>query len=238
MAALIDITEAHVMAAVRAMLLDILPDGIEVVRGQINRVPQPNGQAFVVFWPLRRTRFATNIDSDTDIVLEAEIVAGVMDVTTLAGGTLRVGQSVVGTAISLDTVIVEQLSGTPGGIGSYQTEPVQDAPLGPLYAGLHSMTQHTEIVFQVDVHGIGSAENAQVISTIMRDWWGCHALHGTGVQPLYAEEPKQIPFQTGEIQYEERYVVEVAVQANPTVAMLQEFAQEVILDITLTETLP
>lgn len=52
--------DATVMTAIRTLLLDILPDGWEVFRGQANFVPEPIGDNFIVVTPAYRTRLSTN----------------------------------------------------------------------------------------------------------------------------------------------------------------------------------
>lgn len=69
----IDITEVQIVTAMRTFLLDVLPDGVEVVRGQQNLVGEPDGADFVVMTPAVRTRVSTNVDSwssdpDTDTI--------------------------------------------------------------------------------------------------------------------------------------------------------------------------
>lgn len=50
-----DVTEEMVMTTLRSFLLAILPDGMEVVQGQQNRVPQVVGPDYVIFTPTQRT---------------------------------------------------------------------------------------------------------------------------------------------------------------------------------------
>lgn len=48
------------IAALRAFLLAVLPTGVEVIRAQDNRVPQPLAADFVVMTIIGRARLATN----------------------------------------------------------------------------------------------------------------------------------------------------------------------------------
>ena len=57
------VTEEQVCIALRAFLLAILPAGVEVVRGQSNRVPEPQADDYVIFWPVHRARISTNEDT-------------------------------------------------------------------------------------------------------------------------------------------------------------------------------
>lgn len=54
------------IAALRAFLLSVLPAGVEVVRAQDNRVPQPLAADFVVMTIIGRGRLATNTVTYSD----------------------------------------------------------------------------------------------------------------------------------------------------------------------------
>lgn len=51
---------SETIAALRAFLLSVLPAGVEVIRAQDNRVPQPLAADFVVMTIIARGRLATN----------------------------------------------------------------------------------------------------------------------------------------------------------------------------------
>jgi hypothetical protein len=57
------LTQAQVQAALRAFLLGILPQGVEVLIGQENRVPEPSSDNFVIMWGTLRKRLGTNVTS-------------------------------------------------------------------------------------------------------------------------------------------------------------------------------
>jgi hypothetical protein len=67
----------------------------------------------------------------------------------------------------------------------------------------------------------------------MRDEYGYRLFKPweTGVSPLYAEDPKQIPFTNDQNQVETRWVVEVKLQANQVVIVPLEFAAKVTVGI-------
>ncbi len=66
MSATLDFTDSQLFTAVRAFLLDVLPAGVEVVRGQVNRVPQVAAPDFVVITAIQRPRLMTNVESWAD----------------------------------------------------------------------------------------------------------------------------------------------------------------------------
>lgn len=55
------------------------------------------------------------------------IAANVLTVTAVGSGTLVVGATLSGTGVTTGTTIVSQLSGTPGGIGTYQVSTQETA---------------------------------------------------------------------------------------------------------------
>ena len=53
--------EAQALTVLRDFLLSILPTGTEVVRGQINRIPEPQSASFALMTPILRERLATTV---------------------------------------------------------------------------------------------------------------------------------------------------------------------------------
>jgi hypothetical protein len=220
--------ENDIQTALRGFLLSVLPDGSDAILGQLNRVPEPSASDFVVMWPIRRRRFATNVDAFADCEFTASIGPSSTTMTVTAVGTnngiaLRAGAQVAGPAVTAGTVISSQLTGTPGGIGTYKVSPSQTAASQTMAAGGASYTQQTEVVYQLDVHSANvsdSSNMAQTISTMLRDAYGVQTIQAinANVMPLYASDPRQVPFINAEDQYETRWIVEALLQANQTVS--------------------
>jgi hypothetical protein len=227
--------QVQVQTALVTFLTAVLPAGMPVVQGQDNRVPEPAGTDFVVFWPLRRPRLATNIDSYVDAVFTGYITGTMLTITAVSfkyAGKIGVGSTVFGPNVTPGTVVTALGTGT-GGLGTYTVSPSQTAASAVIAAGTTSLLQETEVVFQLDVHGPNSSDNAQVISTLMRDEIAFRYFKpaSTGVSPLYADDPHQVPFMNAEQQYESRYVVEAHMQAQQAVIIPQEFFDEIEVDL-------
>lgn len=62
----VSFSEGDMFQALRGLLASMLPSGIEIIRGQTNRVPEPRGLDFLVMTLLSRDRLATNVDEYTD----------------------------------------------------------------------------------------------------------------------------------------------------------------------------
>lgn len=140
-----------VFSALRAFLLDVLPEGVDAVAGMPNRVAEPSEPNFVVMSALRSPRLRTNIDTPDDVLFTGEIAeddaaftgsidptrpdspsempSGTMTVTAVVSGVIRPGQLVAGTGVLDATYVVEQLDGTTGGPGTYLvTKPQEIVP--------------------------------------------------------------------------------------------------------------
>lgn len=82
-----------------------------------------------------------------------------------------------------------------------------------------TVTQSTQWAVQVDCYGDGAAETARVLSMILRTGNAYDTMVGDGfdVAPLYADDPKQLPFDTGNEQFTERWTFTAVLQYNPVI---------------------
>lgn len=226
--------EVAINTALGGFLAAILDPSVEVVQGQDNRVPEPQVSNFVVFTPTRTVRLATNVDSSDDAAFTGSMAGAVLTVSALRVpplGQVVPGRTLFGTGVLPLTVIGAQLSGTPGGVGTYAVTPSQT--LGPtaLSAGVKSIMMETQVVYQIDVHGTKSQDNAMIIVALMRDSFGTEYFDNLalGVSPLHADDPKQIVFTDAEQQYEDRWILEALLQANIVLSVPQQYADSVVV---------
>lgn len=199
----------------------------DVIAGQVNRVPEPVNPDFVVFWPIRRPRLSTNLETALDCRFTGSLTATALTVTAVQHGKIIIGNSLFGVNVAAGSSIQSQSSGTPGGIGTYVIAPSQTLASQTLASGAMQLMQATEAVYQIDVHGPHSADNSQIITTIMRSEFGVKEISASGVTPLFADEPRQVPFLNAEQQYEDRWEVDLHFQINPALLVPQEFADQV-----------
>ncbi len=202
-------------------------NGVPVVRGQVNRVPEPKQGDLVVMWPLFRKRLSTNVDTYDDVVFSGDIDGTTLTVSAVERGTIAPGQTISAVGIAPNTRILALGTGT-GGMGTYVVTPAQTLAHRTLASGYENFLQPTEFTAQIDVHGPNAGNNAQLISTMFRDEWATSrfATLNPDVQPLHADDPRQIPFYNGEQQVENRWVITAVLQANETVQMPIEFADQ------------
>lgn len=244
MSATVSLTQTQIFIALVAVLSSFgLVSGagvaIPIVRGQVNRVPEPKGADFVVMWPLARDRLTMNVDTWQDTIITGSIASNVLTVTNVTHGPILIGQGLYGTNIATGCRILAQLSGTAGGNGTYTVSATPNHSSELMYCGTGAAMQETDVMMQIDVHGPASADNVARISTLWRDQFAVSAFVGLGLtlSPLYASDPRQIPFEDGEQQTEERWTIDLSMQANVTITTTQQFADELIATLTPVETL-
>ena len=232
--------QREVMTALRNFLVAVLPPATKVVQGQVNRVPEPLGD-FAVFWPISLVRMATNVDTYEDVLFTAQIVGMHLYVVEHISGTILPGDSLFGEGVAPGTLIIAQLDvessilndsplnsvplNTPS-LLVYSISISQNVPLEMMAAGREILTQTTDISIQIDLHGPSSMDSSQIVSTLLRDEHGVDLFEGTGVVPMYCDDPKQLPFINEAQQYEDRYVITVHLQSDRAFFMPQQFADK------------
>lgn len=236
------ISQDSIWIALQTFLAGILPADVgadNIIQAQVNRTPEPRGPNFVVMTLLRRARLSTNVDTTADTVFTGSISGTTLTVSAVQAGEISVGQVVFGSGVTAGTTIAALAGGT-GGVGAYTVAPAQTLPSRTLSTGQLAALQATQISVQFDVHGPESADNAQVISTMMGSDYAVQRfseLESGAVTPLYADDPRQAPFNNEQQQVEERWIVGGEFQVNPSVPIPQQFADVVeveLLDVDAT----
>jgi hypothetical protein len=99
-----------------------------------------------------------------------------------------------------------------------QTEP-------PYVVGTIIYTQPTQVNVQVDIHGPFSAQNAQIVMTLFFSFDACwfFAQINPNIAPIDVTEPKQLAFVNEGSQYEDRWTMDLSVQANISTRRPQQF---------------
>lgn len=223
----LSLSEVQIFTALRSFLLAILPAGIEVVKAQDNRVPEPAGTNFVTMTPILRERLETNVDTYSDTAFVGSISGNTLTVTSISLGAITLGAQLLGNNLAANTVVTALGTGT-GGIGTYTVTPSQTVAIQTIAAGVQYLLQPIKFTAQLDVHGPSAGDNVQIISTAWRDGFAVDQFSTSGfdVTPLYASDPHQMPFENAEQQIEERYVIDVVMQANPILTVPQQFASQ------------
>jgi hypothetical protein len=232
MSVALSLTEAQIFTALRSFLLSVLPAGIEVIKAQDNRVPEPAGANFVTMTPILRERLETNVDTYSDTAFTGSIAGSTLTVTNISLGAITAGAQLLGNNLAANTVVTALGTGT-GGVGTYTVSPSQTLASQTIAAGVEYLLQPIKFTAQLDVHGPASADNTQIITTLFRDDYAVEQFASSGfdVTPLYHSEPHQMPFENGEQQIEGRWVVDVVMQCNPVVTVPQQFASALTAEL-------
>ncbi|MGN6312853.1 MAG: phage neck terminator protein [Rhodanobacteraceae bacterium] len=92
--------------------------------------------------------------------------------------------------------------------------------------GSETHSRSTQWNVQLDCYGTDAADMAALIGTAFKTDYAAQALAGAAIeiQPLYAENPRQMTILNAENQYEPRWIVELVFQYNPVVTLPQDFA--------------
>ena len=226
-------TQSQIQTALRAFLLNVLPPNVECIEGQDNRVPEPKCVDFVVMTPIRRTRLSTNFDRQADTLFTGSIAGTTLTVSAVTFGAIAVNDPVYGVDVATGTTVTALGSGT-GGTGTYTVSASQTIGSQQMAAGTIQVLQPTDAVFQLDFHSANvgdSSDMAQTVATLFRDPYATEFFSALSppidVAPLYADDPRQVPFFNAEQQYETRWIVDVHLEANQVVAVGQQYADSV-----------
>lgn len=220
----------------RAFLLAILPSGIEVVRAQENSVSEPVGPDFVVLTPLTRERISLDVTTYADCAFVGSAAGTTLTVSSVRLGSVHPGAILLGTGIPVGTAIGAQITGTPGGSGTYAIAPALPSfvPTSNLASGAALILQPIRLTIQIDVHGPASGDNAATITTLFRsDYAGLWFVRQgyTSIAPLYCGEPRQMSFTNAEENYEDRWSIDTVLQVNQVVSPSQDFADNAIVSL-------
>ncbi len=241
----LSLTQTQVLTAVRSFLLGVVPPGTEVIRGQDNRVPEPAADDFIVMTPILQPRLGTNRTTYFDDVFTGSIAGTVLTVSEvdrlqlgLASGMLLIDGVWPTMNVAANTVLGAQLTGTSGGVGTYAVVPSQTVATETMFAGTREDLVAVQFVVQCDVHGPRSADTTRVVESLFRSEYAAEALAASGydIAPLYASDPRQVPFLNDSDQIEFRWSVDLNLAINPRIMTSQQFATDV--DVEVIEAAP
>ena len=86
---------------------------------------------------------------------------------------------------------------------------------------------------QLQVFGEDAVDAVNTITTLLRSSYACQFFAGSGIAPLFCDDGQQVPFITGETQYQDRYIVEAQFEMSVTMATTQQFADTWALTVEL-----
>ena len=220
------------------------PNPITVVRalgatapGSNVRLPEPINGDFVVMSSIHQERLEWNETTFSDNICVGSITETILTVSALTRGILADGQLLMDIGypnghILPNTVILEQLSGTSGGVGTYKVSVSQSLSSENLYCGTRTDTVGNKWRAQIDIHGPNSANNSNVLDTLFRSDLGVDFFAATGfeIAPLNIESRGLQPFENAEGEIEWRWVLEAELEIVVTVTTPQQFADQIVIE--------
>lgn len=93
-----------------------------------------------------------------------------------------------------------------------------------------SILTPTKYGVQLDFYGPNSQTWAVQTMSLFRDEYATE-LFPANIQPLYADDPMQIPLIDGESQYEQRWKLVATLQYNPTLTTAQQSMLGIVIDL-------
>lgn len=89
-------------------------------------------------------------------------------------------------------------------------------------AGMETILQPTEFKMQLDCYGPRAGDLATILGTIFETDNAVAFMASSNITPLWGDEPIEMPIVNGEEQYENRFVLPIHLQYNPTFLTPQE----------------
>jgi hypothetical protein len=102
--------------------------------------------------------------------------------------------------------------------------------IGAYTTGTKSVTASLEYSIQLDFYGADASAWANIVQVMFRDQYATDLLP-VNIQPLYADDPMQIPLINGEGQYEQRWKLTAVLQYNPIIAAAQQSATSLTIGL-------
>jgi hypothetical protein len=93
-----------------------------------------------------------------------------------------------------------------------------------------SIEQSVQVTCQIDCYAPNSGDWASILTTLFRSSIGVRALVPT-CAPLYCDDGRRAPLEDSEEQYEDRWIVMLYLQYNPTLSTPQDFADTLTIDL-------
>lgn len=115
----------------------------------------------------------------------------------------------------------------------YLATPQESWSAGSANPGVDIAKTSSQWRCQLDFYGAGAQDAATAVSRIIRTTYACDQFTASGVdmQPLYAEEPKNLTMINAENQYEPRWSFDFIAQFNPVVSTPLDFADSLTVEL-------
>lgn len=93
-----------------------------------------------------------------------------------------------------------------------------------------AMVQNSvEVRVQLDFYGAMAESRSRIVANLWKNYYGTDNM--TICKPLYVQSRQRRPYINDSNQYEDRFILDLAIQYNPTVTHSQDFAEHAEADI-------
>lgn len=93
-----------------------------------------------------------------------------------------------------------------------------------------AMVQNSvEVRVQIDFYGAMAESRSRIVANLWKNHYGTDNM--TICKPLYVQSRQRHPYINDSNQYEDRFILDLALQFNPTVTHAQDFAEDASVNI-------
>jgi hypothetical protein len=152
-------------------------------------------------------------------------------------------QSTLGLAQAFVVQELQNLAAMPNGPFACMTHKTQKR-LGEMVStfspslGQETYQQDLDFTIQLDLYGPASGDWAAVVIALWRSEMTVNFLAAYGLTPLWADDPIEMSLVDGEEQFEERWIVMLHLNYQPSVTAAQDSMSAAKVAIINVETLP
>lgn len=211
---------------------ELIFSSLEILKGQINRVPEPISSDFIIMTPIRQARLSTNDTTYVDNIFTGSISGTTLTITKIIQneGSFLTGMILLDETnlIAPGTFLGNPINLNPDGTGTYNVYPAQNLVSETVYAGLRQDLVPTQLTIQIDIHGPNSGDNAKIIEGLFRSDYAFDIIESGNfaIAPLYSSDARQVPFINAEQQYEYRWSLDLELQIDPIISTPEQFADK------------
>lgn len=86
-----------------------------------------------------------------------------------------------------------------------------------------------EVRMQLDFYGTSAESRSRIVANLWKNYYGTENMEKC--QPLYVQSHQRRPYINDSNQYEDRFILDLALQYNPSVTRAQDFAEDASVTI-------
>jgi hypothetical protein len=227
----LSITDTNIFTALSSWIQSVLPvSQNQVVKEMINRVSTPK-PPYIQLNHLNKTRLATTTNTYADIstTITGSISGTIL--TIISGTGIMPGMWISGEGIALNTNILSIGEATNTFNLNIDNGTIPSTSVFGYYNG-ETLQDSIDYVLQIDCYGEIGSDWISMLELAYRSTQAVDFFSPYLFAPLYSEAPVHIPFLNREGQWEERWIMRLHLQYNPTLISYNQSATscKIVLD--------